>query len=178
METTNECVILYWIYVINLNYRTKIKGYVIISLSILNLIRLNLPTQDRTKRWLTPQHHLQTTGKRLKSTLPKCLNRTRNSTSAVMTKSAMFHSDFTLMKIWKPQTEQSFQRTDFLKSSPVMKKVRRLSQPTFRLAVTMLRKSALTIWLLKTVDRIGFMMNTRMLTIKLEKHLIQEEMKK
>lgn len=32
METTNECVILYWIYVINLNYRTKIKGYVIISL--------------------------------------------------------------------------------------------------------------------------------------------------
>lgn len=42
---------------------------------------------------------LQTTGKRLKLTLPKCLNRTRNSTSAVMLKSAMLHSDFTLMKI-------------------------------------------------------------------------------
>ena len=43
-----------------------------------------------------------------------------------------------------PQTERSFQRTDFLKSSPVMKKVRQPLQPTFRLEVTMLRKSALT----------------------------------
>lgn len=31
--------------------------------------------------------------------LTKFLNRTRNSTSATMTRSAMFHSDFTLMKI-------------------------------------------------------------------------------
>lgn len=60
---------------------------------------VELTYAGQNEKVTTPQHHLQTTDKRLKLTLQKHLNRTINSISETMMKSSMFHSDFTLMKI-------------------------------------------------------------------------------